>query len=66
MIILERCCLCGDLATERDGDEKFCDRHFRGETARCADMLAGFCPASIDGFCIGGFDGDDGERHCHG
>jgi hypothetical protein len=29
MIMLQRCWFCGDLATERDGDEYFCDEHFK-------------------------------------
>lgn len=27
MILLERCCLCGDLATNKHGGEYFCQQH---------------------------------------
>jgi hypothetical protein len=32
----------------------------------CSEVGRGFCSASIDGYCIGGFDGQDGQRYCHG
>jgi hypothetical protein len=33
----------------------------------CRDLAKGLCPASVDGYCIGGYevDGEDEER-CHG
>ena len=32
---------------------------------RCAEVAHGFCGASVDGYCIGGW-GDPNDPYCHG
>jgi hypothetical protein len=31
----------------------------------CAWLGKGFCAASVDGYCVGGYDAPDGQRRCH-
>ncbi|URC18192.1 hypothetical protein SEA_ZENTENO07_91 [Mycobacterium phage Zenteno07] len=32
----------------------------------CTTVGRGFCSASVDGYCVGGYDDSKGLRRCHG
>jgi hypothetical protein len=32
----------------------------------CDWLAKGFCAASVDGYCVGGYAAPDGARRCHG